>query len=196
MPFGLAMSTTPAAIHETALVLQGGLGAGWSSRRRIACGSTMLSVPKALLIVTALAVLAGGAILFDVWRGVPREARPVIGTEANPSPEHRTVGLAESRGLDRSLKADTTPTFDIVRIEPGGDAVIAGRSAPGVTVQLLRDGVIQDKATTDAYGHFVLVPPRFPPGRHELSLVAMQPDGKEVTSQRSVSVAVPPSQAE
>ena len=58
------------------------------------------------------------------------------------------------------------------------------------------DGVIQDKATTDAAGHFVIVPPRLPPGRHELTLIAMQPDGKEVISKRSVSVTVPPRQAE
>jgi hypothetical protein len=167
-----------------------------SGRRPIACGSTMLNVSKALLVLTSVAVLAGAAISFDMWRGVPREARPVIGTAANPSPAHNTVGLAETRGLDRSLKADIPPSFDIVRIEPRGDAVIAGRSLPGVTVQLLRDGVIQDKATTDASGHFVMVPPRLPPGRHELTLVAMQPDGKKLTSKRSVSVAVPPGQAE
>jgi hypothetical protein len=156
----------------------------------------MLNVSKALLILTSVAVVAGAAISFDLWRGVPREARPVVGTVANPLPARGTVGLAEPRGLDRSLRADVQPSFDIIRIEPGGDAVIAGRSVPGVTVQLLRDGTILDKATTDASGHFVMVPPRFPPGRHELTLVAMQPDGKKLTSKRSVSVAVPPSQAE
>jgi hypothetical protein len=153
----------------------------------------MLNVSKALLVLTSVAALAGAAISFDMWRGVPRD---VVGTVANPSPAHNTVGLAETRGLDRSLKADIPPSFDIVRIEPGGDAVIAGRSLPGVTVQLLRDGVIQDKATTDASGHFVMVPPRLTPGRHELTLVVMEPDGKKVTSKRSVSVAVPPGQAE
>jgi hypothetical protein len=156
----------------------------------------MLNVSKALLILTSVAALAGAAISFDMWRGVPREAHPVVGTVTDPAPARDTVGLAETRGLDRSLKADIPPSFDIVRIEPGGDAVIAGRSVPRITVQLLRDGVIQDKATTDASGHFVMIPPRLPPGRHELTLVAMQPDGKQTTSKRSVSVAVPPSQAE
>jgi hypothetical protein len=155
----------------------------------------MLNVSKALLILTSVAVLAGAAISFEVWRGVPREARTVVGTTA-PSPARDTVGLAETGGLNRSLKADVPPSFDITRIEPGGDAVIAGRSLPGVMVQLLLDGVIQDKATADASGHFVMIPPRLPPGRHELTLVAMQPDGKEVLSRRSVSIAVPPSQAD
>ncbi len=149
----------------------------------------MRNVPKSLLLVTALAVLAGAAVFGYVWREVPQEAAVDL------PPVHETVGSAELRGLDRSLKTDFTPSFDIVRIEPGGDAVIAGRSVPGATVELLRDGVIQDKATTDASGQFVMIPPRLPPGRHELTLVAMQPDGKQVTSKRSVSVAVSPEQS-
>lgn len=32
------------------------------------------------------------------------------------------------------------PSFDITRVERSGDAVIAGRAAPGATVELLRDG--------------------------------------------------------
>jgi hypothetical protein len=160
----------------------------------MACGSTMLNVPKSVLCATSLAVVAGTAISFGyVWRGAPQEPGPLTRTMVDLSPAHETVGLAGLRGLDRLPNADVAPAFDIVRIEPGGDAVIAGRSAPGATVELLRDGVIQDKATTDGAGHFVMVPPRLPPGRYELTLVAMQPDGTQVTSKRSVSVALPSS---
>lgn len=156
----------------------------------------MRNVSKSLLIVTSLAVVAGAAASFGyVWREVPREGPRLAGTTVDLPPAGETVGLAELRGLDRSLKADITPTFDVVRIEPGGDAVIAGRSVPGAIVELLRDGAIQDKATADGSGQFVMIPPRLPPGRHELTLVAMQPDGKQVTSKRSVSVAVTPSEA-
>ncbi len=153
----------------------------------------MRNVSKSLLIVTAL--VAGAAWYGYVWREVPREAPRLAGTTLELPSAGETVGLAELRGLDRSLKTDITPAFDIVRIEPGGDAVIAGRSVPGATVELLRDGVIQDKATANGSGQFVMIPPRLPPGRHELTLVAMQPDGKQVASKRSVSVAVAPSEA-
>ena len=153
----------------------------------------MRNVPKPLLIVTAL--VAGAASYGYVWRGVPREAPRLAGTAAELPSAGETVGLAELRSLDRSLKTDATPAFDIVRIEPGGDAVIAGRSVPGATVELLRDGVILDEATANGTGQFVMIPPRLPPGRYELTLLARQPDGKQVTSKRSVSVAVPPSEA-
>ena len=160
----------------------------------MACGSTMLDVPKSLLVVTSLAVAAGAAVsLGYVWHEVPWEAHPAARAMVDTAPAHETVGLAELPGLDRSLNADITPAFDIVRIEPGGDAVIAGRSAPGAIVELRRDGVIQDKAITDGSGQFIMVPPRLPPGRYELTLVVVQPDGKQVTSKRSVRVALPPS---
>src|SRR5215468_3686227 len=111
------------------------------SGRPMACGSTMLDVPKSLLVVTSLAVAAGAAVsLGYVWHGVPWEARPAARTMVDAAPAHETVGLAELPGLDRSLNADITPAFDIVRIEPGGDAVIAGRTAPGAIVELHRDG--------------------------------------------------------
>jgi hypothetical protein len=156
----------------------------------------MLNVPKSVVFVTSLAVIAGAAVSFEyLWRGAPRDARPVVRTVVDSAPAHETVGLAELPRLDRTPNADIAPTFDIVRIEPGGDAVIAGRSLPGTTVELLRDGVIQDKATTDGAGHFVMVPLRLPPGRYELTLVAMQPDGTQVTSKRSIPVALPPSQS-
>src|SRR5688500_14661537 len=32
------------------------------------------------------------------------------------------------------------PSFDVVRVEPGGESVIAGRGAPGATIEMLRNG--------------------------------------------------------
>ncbi|WP_168222958.1 LysM peptidoglycan-binding domain-containing protein [Oceanicola sp. D3] len=47
------------------------------------------------------------------------------------------------------------PSFDLVRIEPGGAAVIAGNAAPGDAVWLLLDGAPIADATADASGAFV-----------------------------------------
>src|SRR4030095_9792654 len=41
---------------------------------------------------------------------------------------------------------DGVPAFDIARIEPTGEAVIAGRAA---TVELLRNGELHDRAVAD-----------------------------------------------
>ena len=153
----------------------------------------MRTISKSLLIVTAL--VAGAASYGYLWHEVPREAPRLAGTTVELPPARETVGLAELPGSDRSRKTDTTPAFDVIRIEPGGDAVIAGRSVPGATVELLRDGDVLDKATANGSGQFVMIPPRLPPGHYELTLVARQPDGQQVTSKRSVVVAVAPSEA-
>jgi nucleoid-associated protein YgaU len=82
------------------------------------------------------------------------------------------------------------PAFDIARIEQTGDAVIAGRAAPGAIVELLRNGEPHDRAVADQSGQFVMVPPRLPPGDYELTLRSRQPDGKRATSKQSVVVAL------
>jgi hypothetical protein len=149
----------------------------------------MLSAPKSRMVLTCLAVIAGGAILFaDLRRAPPPEAGSSLAPAQVVLPPE-SDGLAARPRSGRS--AVTEPLFDIVRIEPGGEAIIAGRAAPGASIELLRDGDIHDKAITDASGQFVMVPPRLPPGKHELTLVSRQPDGKQTTS-KSVTVAIGP----
>lgn len=83
------------------------------------------------------------------------------------------------------------PTFDIVRVEPGGDAVIAGRAVPGSTVELLRNGQPHDRVKVDATGQFAMTPPKLQSGAHELTLAITTPDGKRQVSAQSVTVSVP-----
>jgi nucleoid-associated protein YgaU len=87
---------------------------------------------------------------------------------------------------------DGVPTFDVARIEPTGEAVVAGRATPGATVELLRNGELHDRAVADQSGQFVMVPPRLPPGTYDLTLRSRQPDGRQATSKQSVAVAIEP----
>ena len=88
---------------------------------------------------------------------------------------------------------DGVPAFDVARIEPTGEAVIAGRATPGATVELLRDGELHDRAVADQSGQFVMVPPRLPSGTYDLTLRSKQPDGKQAPSKQTVAVALEPS---
>ena len=85
---------------------------------------------------------------------------------------------------------DGVPAFDIARIEPTGEAVIAGRATPGATVELLRNGELHDRAVADQSGQFVMVPPRLPSGTYDLTLRSKQPDGKQAPSKQSVAVVI------
>lgn len=63
------------------------------------------------------------------------------------------------------------PAFDLVRISAAGDAVIAGRAAPGTTLEILADGQPIGQITADARGEWVFVPEQpLAPGTHRLSL--------------------------
>ena len=124
-------------------------------------------------------------------------APPVSGTRDEGSAALATAQaeantLAAGLGVSpRSPNADeSVPVFDIARIERTGDAVIAGRAAPGAIVELLRNGEGHDRVVADQSGQFVVVPPRLPPGNYELTLRSRQPDGKQATSKQSVAVAL------
>ncbi len=92
---------------------------------------------------------------------------------------------------DDAGRNDGSPSFDIARVEPSGDIVIAGRAAPGATVELLRNGQVHDRGVADAAGQFAMVPSRLPIGDSELSLRATLPDKAPVISKQTVVVSVP-----
>ena len=106
--------------------------------------------------------------------------------------EAKAVATALAVSPPLPNRDDSVPAFDVARIEPTGDAVVAGRAVPGATVELLRNGEIHDRAVADQSGQFVMVTPRLPPGTYDLTLRSKAPDGKEATSMQSVAVALEP----
>jgi nucleoid-associated protein YgaU len=98
-------------------------------------------------------------------------------TEAEPAPEPE---IAQPR----------LPTFDTVRVEPTGEAVIAGRDAPEGDVALLRDGEIYDETFAGPSGAFVFIPAPFPIGMSDVTLRATDADGNVLISRESVTIIV------
>ncbi len=83
-----------------------------------------------------------------------------------------------------------SPTFDIIRVEPTGETVIAGRAPPNTTVELLRDNQPIARALVDPSGQFAIVPPALPAGNSEITLRGTGADGQARTSRESVVVVV------
>lgn len=84
------------------------------------------------------------------------------------------------------------PSFDVVRVDPKGNTVIAGRAAPNAEVVVRSGDKEVGRATADARGEWVVVPTKpLPPGSQELSLEATGPDGRKLTSESSVVLVVP-----
>jgi nucleoid-associated protein YgaU len=129
----------------------------------------------------------------------PAVSKPASGSQ-DQGPNALAAAQAKADGVGAALAGspvppdsdDGVPAFDIVRIEPTGEAVIAGRTTPGATVELLRNGEFHDRAVADQSGQFAMVPPRLPPGTYDLTLRSMRPDGKQATSKQNVAVAIEP----
>jgi nucleoid-associated protein YgaU len=113
------------------------------------------------------------------------QAPTVAAPEAIASIAAELAGPSEAAGKDQS-----SPSFDIARVEAGGDTVIAGRAAPGAIIDLLRGGARLDRAVADSSGQFVMVPPHLPAGSYELTLSAKLPDGTVTLSKHGVAVTV------
>lgn len=84
------------------------------------------------------------------------------------------------------------PRFDVVRISPSGDAVMAGRAEPGQQVWILDRGRVIGEVTTDHRGEWVFVPEApLPPGTSELTLEMPREGGQSVISDSAVVLVVP-----
>jgi hypothetical protein len=87
------------------------------------------------------------------------------------------------------------PSFDVVRVNPDGRAVIAGRAAPGARVTVLDGGKEIGSVDADARGEWVLLPDQpLAPGTRELSLRAQVGQEAPRGSEKSVVLMVPEGQ--
>lgn len=107
-----------------------------------------------------------------------------------------TPGTASQAGKPAAgadAKPDaTSPSFDVVRVTPAGEAVIAGRAAPGSKVKIYDRDKLVGETTANEKGEWVLVPKgRLSPGDANLSISAEAPDGSSVTSEKVVVLMVP-----
>ncbi|CCE12058.1 conserved hypothetical protein [Bradyrhizobium sp. STM 3843] len=177
------------------------------------------SISRVVLPLAAIVIAASLAPLYLMDRlthhdqpasaGAPAEsnssaAAPTAATQPDSASDHATSALAGVQQQARELAAtlgpsrapaapdDGTPSFDVVNVDPTGAAVVAGRAAPGATVELLLNGEPHDRVVADQSGQFAMIPPPLPPGTYDLTLRAKQPDGKEVTSKQSVAVVIEP----
>lgn len=172
----------------------------------------MTAISTRQTIIALLAFLACGAALAIAIQHVRRE-QPVDTSAATTAPviskpEQSPAPLAKAQAETKAVvdgligsppsaeSSDGVPTFDVARIEPTGEAVIAGRAAPGATVELLRNGEVHDRAVADKSGQFVIVPPKLPPGTYDLTLRSKQPDGTMATSKQRVTAALEPRSTE
>lgn len=108
--------------------------------------------------------------------------------EASKAPQQAAVSSeaanAESAGI---------PSFDVMRVEPSGDAVVAGRAEAGSIVALVSNGDVVGRGIANERGEFAIVLEKpLKPGDHDVSLQAQNKDTQEtVESEQHIAVSVP-----
>lgn len=84
------------------------------------------------------------------------------------------------------------PSFDIVRAEPDGSIVVAGKAAPGATVEIVNGTQAIGSTKAGADGDFAIVLDQpLAPGAHQLVLRATGEDKVVATSPETAVVSIP-----
>src|SRR5581483_7993739 len=113
-------------------------------------------------------------------------------TSSTAQPANTQVASAAPAQQNPPPAPAVKPSFDVVRVNPNGDAVVAGRASPGAKITLLDNGQPVGSATADDRGEWVLLPDSaVDPGQHKFSLKAEGDDGASQESEKEVIVVVP-----
>jgi hypothetical protein len=135
-----------------------------------------------------LAIIGGGiALAAIILNFFPLDNAPIEPEQGKPAVQ-ATAPKDSSAAPTVSIK----PSFDIVRINPQGDTVIAGKSAPGAKIRIMDGDKEIGIVAADKRGEWVFVPKKpLPPGNRELALESTRSDGTNETSESVVVLAVP-----
>ena len=129
------------------------------------------SAAAAVLIVLVLVIGLRGT-------APPKSPAPQSASAISPLPAPTATNPAPAASAKPPAADIVKPSFDIVRVDPQGQAVIAGRAAPGDRVRVLDSGQPIGEVTADARGEWVLVPQApLAPGSRQLGLDATGKEG-------------------
>ncbi|KAB1126419.1 LysM peptidoglycan-binding domain-containing protein [Neorhizobium galegae] len=168
------------------------------------------------LIVLAIASLL---MVFLVMPAINKDSKPIgdaINAAGNAVKDAVTEPQPTARAPDAAKPADqaaatapqttpsaagqttpqaaamTPPSFDVLRVEPDGSTVIAGRAAPHSKLEVSDGAAIVAKVDVGPSGDFAAILDKpLPPGDHQLVLKAIGKDGKTTLSEETATVSVP-----
>jgi nucleoid-associated protein YgaU len=120
--------------------------------------------PRTAAAAALVTALAGGLVAMTARERPPLD--PALGfqpaTAPAPAPaEEPAAALPEAETTTEAPaeaeSAATDPSFDIVRVAPGGAALVAGRAAPGATVAITSDDEVLAEVEASPAGEFVAI---------------------------------------
>ena len=146
-----------------------------------------------LLTLLGLAIVGAGAVLLLRQNEAPAPRATTVRnlpavtlrSAAGPSPPTSVPATP-------APKPPIKPSFDVVRVNPQGDAVMAGRAAPRAEVSISRGSEVIGRVPADEQGAwvFVSVAP-LPPGGQEITLSEHDQAGRDIKGDGPVLLVVP-----
>ncbi|WEX07650.1 LysM peptidoglycan-binding domain-containing protein [Chelativorans sp. AA-79] len=164
----------------------------------------MVTTPLRALLLIAGVLIVGAAVY---WSGVfhpqTEKASAVADAPAQPTEVRSgaTAGDAAEGGATTAMAgADiasgqekvVVPAFDLLRAEPDGSLVIAGRAEAGSEVEIVSGSSVLARTTTGLGGDFAAVlDDPLKPGEHNIVLRSTSKDNVAATSLETAVVSIP-----
>lgn len=156
-----------------------------------------MAATRSFIIAAVLAALAiAAALTFIMW---PSSPEPDVAPAPPPEVAADSGATMVSEGETSTLIAP--PVFDIVRVDPRGSAVMAGRGEPGAMIQVLaddepisfrHDGRMTTEMPVNEQGEWVIIrEDPLPTGAIQLGLLMRTASGRELRSEQVVVVSIP-----
>lgn len=127
-----------------------------------------------------------------------KPAETVLGSQETEPAEVAELAIdtsdkeAETRDGEANTPAPVPPVFDLLRVEPNGDMVVAGVSSPGAEMELVAGTKTLTKTTANANGEFVaILDEALNPGDYEIVLRSTDSNGVVMTSAETAIVSIP-----
>jgi len=129
-------------------------------------------------------------VLGAVTIGVAVGLSVMLGDVETPAPQAPAKPAQEAPAAQ--AEEIVPPTFDVVRVNPEGNAVMAGRAHPGSQVEILDGEAVFGAVTTDQNGEWVFVPEHLlEPGERRLGLRMLLEGHDPILSEHVVILVVP-----
>lgn len=116
----------------------------------------------------------------------PTEADSSGTTEADATAQTASqdgAGGLDQMQKDASVVSLTPPQLDLVRVDPDGAVVIAGRTMPGAEVSVLLDGTVLERSAVQGNGEFVIFTSLEPSGQPRVISLLARVGDQEAASQ-------------
>ncbi|AUG53614.1 Ig-like domain-containing protein [Thalassospira marina] len=159
--------------------------------------------PYILVIIGVLLIIAAIVLNYTLTGSVDDDVDAVSTTEPAQQDSNDSAANSAAPKTDEAASSDenkapevSDPSFDVVRVSPDGNSVIAGRAEPNSKVRVREGEDVIGEATADDRGEWVILPEKpLEPGDRELSVESEDKDGKVQSGNEDVVVLIPDSPA-